>query len=155
MDPLNTEGQFRAAICIPPLKQHYLSSLLAMSCGIHTRHTALTHTLILAVTWKTRFGSTPRRPGGDPGSSNTFPSGGESNTCRPPSIRSLQDSESEHPDETRTANFFFFKRGAWGRSTRPLQEGALCHLQGLHHSFSQLRPLADHAEAVPDIHHFL
>lgn len=87
----------------------YVSSSMGLKSGIYTEQVSspcLTHTIHshtyteggfwLAVTWQPLCWSTPQRPGDNPGSSNTVPSGGESNTCRPPSIHFLQKGEHVH-----------------------------------------------------------
>lgn len=48
------------------------------------------------LTWKTLCWSIPQRPGGDPGSSNTDPSAGGSDSDHPPNIHSLQRREQTH-----------------------------------------------------------
>lgn len=71
---------------------------------IHS-HTHTEGGFSLTLTWKPLCWSTPQRPGGNPGSSNTVPSGGESSTCRPLSIHFLQNSESVHIRMRRTHVF--------------------------------------------------
>lgn len=48
------------------------------------------------LTWKTLCWSIPQRPGGDPGSSDTDPSAGGSDSDHPPNIHSLQRREQTH-----------------------------------------------------------
>lgn len=100
--------------------------------------------------------SIPRRPGGAPGFSSTFPSAGGRHNGHPGNTRSLRRRKQTDgiPCHILRAVPLHSLKRARLRTWR-LQQCALCLHESLDDAFGQLRSVFDHTETVPHVHHLL